>query len=356
MFVHDLFSNSIPAFKQPTIDVSELLKNILAENYSNISNDIICIEQFQGNEINSNNYKVTTASGIYLIKKFIDIHDHNKLQRVLLTNNWLHDNNIKFGKVHSSNKGELVVKSKVENSFWCIFDFINGSFFTGKTDRELISVSSEIGVLFNKLEKVPMDLYPVDRIEHFINYDYLMDNMEKNKNNWTVYFNKDVSLVLDQNWDFLKNIYSKLIENKDMILSIKSTPTHIDLHPHNILVFEDKIKSILDVDSIKLDYTLVSISFSMYKLLKQTIITRGIQGNTGEIARVTKLYFNSLIKKVPIIEKEKLYIYSVAEIFRRIFIIFSLNIYQNDKRWNHVLKIHLDGLKEAKIIFDSLEN
>lgn len=356
LFNADIFSSNIPIFIKSDLNISKLLENLIAENYNQISGDIICVEQFQGNEINSNNYKVTTSSGKYLIKKFIDINEYNKLQRILSLSNWLNENDIKLGKVYLSNKDELIIKNKVDNSYWCVFDFINGSFFTGISDRELVSVGSEIGIFFNKLKYIPIELEPIEKIDYFKNSEDLMNEIERNKKNWVLYFGSDLSNTLTENWGFLQKTYSQLFKYKDTLLHSELAPCHIDLHPHNLLIEEDELKAILDVDSIKLNHTLVAISFSMYKLLRQSIVNRNIKDNSNEISRISNIYFNALIKEFPLAQKEieNLYIYAATEIFRRIFIIFSLNIYENNNKWNHILNMHLFGLKEAKIIFDSL--
>lgn len=356
LFIPDIFSDSTPTFKKSDISIEKLLKNIITEHYPQISVNNICVEQFQGNEINSNNYKVTTASGVYLIKKFIDINEYTKLQKILSLNNYLTANNIKIGKIYSNNADKFITESD-DNSFWSIFDFIEGHFFTGKSDSELISVAKEIGIFFEKLSKLPLEFYPIDKIEHLKNSRHLMDEMQNNKKNWSSFFGSELSHTLNDNWELLKKIDSKLIENQEIISNKQLTPSHIDLHPHNILVSKNKLKAILDIDSIKLDFNLIPIAFSMYKLLKQSIIAREIKNNSQEISRVSNIYFNALTSKFSISKEEieNLYIYAAAEIFRRIFIIFSLNLYHNDSRWNHVLSMHINGLKEAEIIFDSLK-
>jgi len=320
------------------------------------SPDIFSVEQLQGNKIHSNNFKVTTTTGAYLIKNFLALNEYSKLEKTLLLNDWLNTNNVKRGKIHTSNTDNLIIKNDIDNSFWCVFDFIEGHFFTGKRDNELISVAKEIGTLFEKLTKTPTEFFSIDKVEHLKNTQELMSKMENNNQKWSSYFGTELSFTLTDNWEFLKNVHSRLIENKELLLSNVLVPSHIDLHPHNILVSENKLKSILDIDSIKLDNNLIPIAFSMYKLLKQCIITRGIKNNTSEIIRVSRIYFNSLITSFPISEKEikNLYLFAATEIFRRISIIFFLNLYENNTTWNHVLAIHLNGLKEAQIIFNGL--
>jgi hypothetical protein len=356
LFKPDIFNEQVPSFKKSDIDISIIIEDLIKKNYSRLSYNIISVEQVQGNEINSNNYKVVTPTGVYLIKKFVDVDEPNKLQKKMLLSNWL-KNDIKLTKIYLSNKNDFVVKNKNDNSYWGIFDFIDGSYFTGKSDKELISVGNEIGLFFKKLVKTPGDLCPRDKVEHFINYDCLMNEIKKSENNWHVLFGVNLSTVIKHNWDFLEKTVFLLNRNKKMILANKLTPSHIDLHPHNILVSKNSIQSILDIDSIKLDYNLVPLSFSMYKLLKQTIIIRKIRNNNNEISRITKIYFDSLINNFAPLENEKenLYVHAAAEILRRIFIIFSLNLYKKDNRWNHVLEIHLNGIKEAKIIFEGLK-
>lgn len=358
LFSPDIFSSSLPKFIKSNVEIEKLLKNIISKNYNQISNEIIHVEQFQGNEINSNNYKVTTASGSYLIKKFMDIDEINKLKKILKLNNWLIENNIHSPKAYLNNANELLLEDASSKSYWAIFDFIEGSFFSGQNDDELKSVACEIGLLFKKLKKAPPKLHPLQKIEHFKDSKNLMKIMQDSSENWTNYFGEDLSNELKSNWKFIKKSYSKLLKSKDLVLHAKKTPSHIDLHPHNILTQENKIKSILDINSIKLEFNLVALSFSIYKLLRHTISARGIGNNTQEISRVSHIYFNSLSNEFPSIKKEinNLYIYAIAEIFRRIFIIFSLNIYNNDSRWNHVLLTHLNGLREAKIIFGSLKS
>lgn len=352
-----MFRNSVPVFKKSNDDTVGLLKSLLTQNYNKISADITSVEQFQGSEINSNNYKVTTASGTYLIKKFIDINEYEILQKISLLSNWLNTHQVKTVQVHLSNKNEFIIKSELDGCYWSVFDFINGSFFTGKSDQELASVGNSVGNLFTKLNKLPTELCPSARVEHFTKGELLLEEMKKNKQSWISYFGKDLSSLLSDNWEFLEQIYSRVIENKQILSSRKAAPCHIDLHPHNILIEENQLKAILDIDSIKLDYSLVPISFSMYKLLRQSVMVREIKNNNQEISRISRIYFDSLTKEFPIFEKEvqNLYLYAATEIFRRIFIIFSLNLDQGSKKWNHILSIHLVGLKEAKIIFDSLK-
>lgn len=358
LFSPDIFSDSIPKFKKSNNAISKFIKNIISENYTQISNDIISIEQFQGNEINSNNYKITTSSHRYLIKKFINVYDIDKLTKTLELNNWLNNSNIHSAKTYLSNSSKFLVKDKSDYCYWAIFDFIDGVFFSGGDDHELKSVASEIGLLFKNLEKTPPGLYPSEEIRHFKDSENLIEAMQNSRENWTNYFGEDLSLELKESWEFIKNSYSRVLKSKERLLYAKKTPSHIDLHPHNILTHNNKIKSILDMDSIKLEFNLVSLSFSMYKLLRNSIAIRGIGANTKEISRISRMYFTSLSKEFPSIKKENknLFTYASAEIFRRIFIIFSLNLHNNDSRWNHVLLTHLNGLKEAEIIFDSFKS
>lgn len=358
LFNTDIFGDNIPKFKKSNQDTVELLQSLLIENYNKISADIISVEQFQGNEINSNNYKVTTTQSTYLIKKFIDIKEYNKLQKISLLSNWLNTHQIKTVQLHLSNKNEFIVKSEQDSYYWSVFDFINGSFFTGKSDNELVSVGSSIGKLFTNLSRLPSELFPKEHVEYFLNGEMLLKTMKKNRQKWTIYFGEDLSSLLAENWEFLEQIYSLIIKNQKILASTKIAPCHIDLHPHNILIEKNQLKAILDLDSIKQNYGLVSISFSIYKLLRQSIATRGLKNNIQEISEISHLYVNSLIKEFPMLkeEVENLYIYAATEIFRRIFIIFSLNLSQDNRKWNHVLSVHLVGLKEAKIIFDSLNS
>jgi len=356
LFTPDIFSNSVPRFTKSDATIEQLLKNIVTKYYPQVSSQFISVEQFQGNEINSNNYKVTTTSGIYLIKKFITLNEFSKLEKTVLLNDWLNTNNVKIGKIYTSNTNKLIIKNDIDNSFWSIFDFIDGHFFTGESDDELISVAKEVGTLFEKLQQTPIELFSIDKVEHLKNTKQFMDKMESNNKNWSSYFGTELSSTLMNNWEFLKNLHSNLIEHKELLLSDVLVPSHIDLHPHNILVSENKLKSILDIDSIKLDNSLIPIAFSMYKLLKQCILTRGIENNPSEITRVSKIYFDSLITSFSVSDKEikNLYLFAATEIFRRISIIFFLNLYENNTSWNHVLAIHLNGLKEAEIIFNGL--
>lgn len=354
LFHPDIFSKNIPLFQDSNESVKQLIQSILKKHYSQIYNEITYVGQFQGNEINSNNYKVVTPSGVYLVKMFIDINEYNKLQKILLLNNWLNTYDIQVAKIYPSNKGEFIIQEA--NSFWGIFDFIDGDFFTGINNIELLSVAQHLSSFFTKMKELPSDIYPIDTINYIYDDSILMSLMQKNQKNWHSYFGQELASILNENWLFLNNTYKKTSEKRKKISNEQLIPSHVDLHPHNILVYDNQLTSILDIDSIKLDFPLVSISFSMYKLLKQSIISRGIKDNSLEISKISKLYLNTFRQGFPILESEigNLYLYAVTEIFRRILIIFSLNLNDNDKRWNHVLPIHINGLKEAQIIFKSL--
>jgi len=354
MFKADIFTNSIPIFKKSNFLEEELLKEIIEKYNNKISLKNIYVEQFYGNEINSNNYKVTTDSGVYLIKKFINIQSY-QLNKISDIHRWLIDNDVKVFKIYSCNKGNFILDYKNDNSFWSIYDFVEGDFYTGKSDIEIISVASETGIFFNKLKRIPNKLYPTDKINHFDNKD-IINKMEKYQKKWSMYFGEQLASRLNTDWLFLKTTYEKILKNKDLLLSKELSPSHIDLHPHNILITNNILKSFLDFDSIKLEYSLVSISFSIYKLLKQSIISRDIKNNSKEIERILNLYLDSFCKYFVIDTQDMKYLslYASVEIFRRIFIIFSLNIDDNTTTWNHVLEIHLDGLKEIEIIFNGL--
>src|SRR5436190_12485794 len=134
LFRADLFSASHPVFVPVGDEVARRVRAVTGRFFQHRLGTITQIEQFGGKEINSNNFKLSTAAGAYLLKQLPGGLDVRVLERQLRLMIWLHDCRIAVPGVRRNDGGDLV--SEQDGFHWCLLDFVDGDFFSG-SDAEL---------------------------------------------------------------------------------------------------------------------------------------------------------------------------------------------------------------------------
>lgn len=355
LFTPDLFSKTTPEF----ISVSELdfndIRSVLQSYYPHEIGIVQEVQQLKGNEINSINFKIKTTERFYLIKKISSRSNIAELSRLFNLNNILHDNDVPFPRVIPCIDGSLVVKDS--NAQWCVLEFLQGSYFSGESMEELESAGYMIGKLHKTLQNISGKLWPKEKISYFReDDDKIISEFNNKQNEWPDIVGEETALILQENKDLIRSTFELINSKKEIILKSRTQVSHIDLHPHNILVQNNRLSAFLDIDSMKIANVRISIAFSIYKLMKQHSVKLRLSDHPSEISNNARRLFAAMNKLFPFTDQEiyNLSVFAVVEILRRILIILRLNIYNQNGNWNHVLPVHLAGIKETGTIFNSI--
>jgi hypothetical protein len=132
-------------------------------------------------------------------------------------------------------------------------------------------------------------------------------------------------------------------------------PTHIDLHPHNLLINPKIGPVFVDIDSLQRADRVQNIGFATFKLVRQYIVHEQIFKSYQKIKRDTRCFIDIVTKTAQIeeINCNDICLLATAEVLRRLALIIDLNRLQGNRAWNTVLHMHLMALHEIPLMFDS---
>lgn len=352
LFKPDIFSVSHPIFSSVTTTTAQVVRTVAQDFYSDKMLSLGAIEQFGGNEINSNNFKLYTPQGIYLLKRLPLSADKNLLERQLSLLSWLRAQGTAVPSGVLSGSGATLVKNA--DAYWCLFDFLPGDFFHGTGD-ELISAGVGIGQLQAALNQVPSSLAPPKKWETIVDSDVdIVSLAEARKHEWMKLLGEDNGSLLSNNWERVKSAFQELQENKTLVRSSPLHACHCDLHPHNLLVNEGRLAGIIDFESFVSMPVTASIGYAAYKLVRQHVVENGFsEKDSSQVFDATARFFHAVQKGggFPDIDFESLRLMALAELFRRLLIVLRLNFVDGNSVWNRVLPMHLAGLDEIDVIF-----
>ena len=196
----------------------------------------------------------------------------------------------------------------------------------------------------------------------FINNLYKVSLNTTNNNNLisrTYVFDDNVIFNLSKNTcNFLNENDINLI--KDEFLFAKSQinsqftecVSHIDIHPHNLLIDTNQNIHLIDFDSFQNSFLEITISFGIMKCFREFLVNIT---ETKLINEKIKEYIEIIQKQFYFITIENILNYSKIEyIFRTYFILF--NYYKNNNNeWINFLNIQLNNIKEINYIINLLK-
>lgn len=230
-----------------------------------------------------------------------------------------------------------------EGTSWYVLEFLDGMYFSGARD-EITPVGQLMGGLRRILESCPAEVRPHARIQTVGDLECsLAGEIRRARASWGERFDTGTAELLNGYWPEIEAALEEAAaEAKHMADGIM----HIDLHPHNLLI-EGRRPVVLDFDSFQFCAPDVMVAFAYFKLLRQCVVAAA--GGLRELPELRDaLLFSS---GLPVSSAEGLL--ARMEVVRRMFIVLRLNLHENDRRWNHVMPMHLAALKESKILFPS---
>jgi pseudaminic acid cytidylyltransferase len=350
-FKPDLFSNRHEKWKhvRKKNDILEIKKILYIYFKKKSIYKISNIKKIDTLGINSNNFFFRFEKKDYVLKKY---HKQNtkSLESIGQLMNWLKKKNIPVQKPMSLNNNKFTLDKG--NKKWRLIEFIDGKTFTG-TMSEFKNASMTIAKMSKIMSKYPKKklINPVHK--YFPKEDYKIINfVEKNLHKLEKYFSKTHSNLLRKNWQ-------TVIENWNYVKDLKIDsgsiqPIHNDLHPHNLIMKNNKLNGILDWEACLNMPVGASLAYAGLKICKQVLIKNRLEKPEeigGEYKKIIKKY--SLLNKQVI---DNFFNLSLIEVIRRLCMIFKSAIIKKDNRWNRILPIQLGHLYETHDLFFKNQN
>ncbi|MBT6774588.1 phosphotransferase [Candidatus Woesearchaeota archaeon] len=328
--------------KMPTAESSRLA-TILKEGWGRDEVDILRLSA--GAEKNSNNFRVETKSGVYLLK-----HSHiNKPEVQDVVNRavaYLKDNGIKTPTVIPTTKGTTF--DVTDEGVFCFYDFIEGENFDG-SQSELSNVAAEIGKFHKILATIPYEA-EIKRFNDSIfahNREELVRIIKavKEHGEQTV-FDSYVLGILDE----VDELSQVIVEAK--VDHLPSQIVHYDLHPHNVLFngSSKELLALLDFDPLRYSQRARDVGFGMHRFARTCGAKTERKNDVSvDIRDRARLFLDSYVAENEL-TNEEIKVLPLAiqdEAMRRVMIVLGNHYLRNDTTWSFDLPKQVTTLREG---------
>ena len=348
VFDIDFFSNNVPVWT-PISGVEALLSFLRGAFLDSYDFSNVRIHHSGAYEINSSNFKINLTGETFLLKRWSPKSDYNTIEKTVELMAWIAGEQLPVPSPLKFKNDRFI--ATWDGYLWSYFPFIEGKYFMGSLG-ELNEAAIITGRLTQHLSKIPQSIHPDDGPQHLTEQDDLIiQRMNGSRKSWRRIFGQDDAQLLDDKWDELRNDWVRLKSSR--LQAGPVAPVHFDLHPHNLLVDGSRITGVLDFESCKQMPIGYALAFSALKQCRQAVVYSQGQKQPELIGRS---YVKTLSEAIKGIEPcfPCFADLALAEVLRRLCIIFRLNLDENNNVWNKVLPIQLNHLAEAKILFNQL--
>lgn len=351
IFSPDLFSRSQPKFELVPKEICGDISRVIDTHYKNLGNEVVSVEKLSGLEINSKNFKVAIGPRIYALKRTDKKVNATSCTEQLTVSQQLLEHGIPFPRI-VKNDDRALLSFHDDGFVWILAEFVKGDYFSGRS-KDFFAIARAIGVMQNTLETFEHKTLPLSvSVGTWTQTSNILSELLERKQEWSRLFPPSECEVLMREHDYFVHSFRKVSDcMSDTYGNI--VPTHIDLHPHNILVSEDNIPVFVDVDSLQLADRIQSLAFATYKLSRQHVIFEGLAGSHNSIARATRIFVDELAHAADLEKRDiaNFPLAATAEVLRRIAIIADLNMHKENREWNAVLHMHFSALHEIPQLF-----
>lgn len=351
LFSADLFSDSLPRFSPVAPEASARVEEVLRGGFRHLSIVPAKVLKAGGMEINSNNFKIEGGGKSYLLKR-LECAEPGKPRNQLRLLQWLRERGHPVPRLEKTVSGDLLLADGAQA--WCLFEFVDGDFFSGETSQ-LEDTARRLGGLQKDLRGLPSELRPSRRWGYLTELESeVLAEMQAKRELWPRLFGSAHAALLSSSWPNVARTAALLNSRRSDIEAAPWVAAHCDLHPHNLLMRGDALAAIVDFESFVLLPDGVSLGYGAFKLLKQHAVRdRGGRWDGGAAASARR-FFDVLAEADPAVavDRARLGLFALAELHRRLFIVFKLTLKDGDTRWNHVLPMHLSAMEEIAVIWD----
>ena len=303
-------------------------------------------EQSDALGINSNNFRLNTAKGVFVLKRWSDQAAQRDIQNTVAIMTWLASQDLPVPAPVELEPDNCVLL--IGSGRWSLFPFVEGAYFSG-ADDELSAAAEVTGRIMNALPLLPAAYLPANGPGQMMATDgELLSRVQGLSRDWVALFGIAHADQLALSWPVVMAEWELLSTSPMSGGQIQAA--HFDLHPHNILVGGGKVAAVLDFEACKVMPVGFALGFAALKQCRQAMTLHPL---SADPRRVGSLYADHLLRTCPRVRGLIAHFgdLAVAEVLRRICIILRLNVENGDKKWNKVLAVQLRHLVEARALF-----
>lgn len=346
LFQPDLFSASLPEWSQLDLEGERALDEVLSQLPPAFKRLQCSPERSGSMGINSTNFRLKTADGDFVLKRWSNYAHDQDVHHALGIMNWLASHQFPVPAPVKVQQDSFTLST--DSGTWSLFPFVEGTYFSG-AGEELPAAAEITGRLIEKLALLPAYCTPNIGPTHLALADgEILRRIKEMSGRWDTLFGSENAALLDLSLPLLMVEWEKLNSTKLMVGRIQAA--HIDMHPHNLIVEADKVVAVLDFESCKLMPIGFALSFAALKQCRQTLTLRT---SSLDPCFVGSLYKKHLLQACPSANEIVAHIgdLAVAETLRRICIIIRYILEKREENWSRVLGVQIGHLSEARILF-----
>jgi len=322
--------------------LSETVANLLYEHYS-LDTSELQVARFQGANIASQNFKVTTKNNRYFLKAR-PASQKDQLAAETDVAAKLVAAGVRAPVVIQSVSAELL--STKADTAWALYEFVEGKYFKG-TGNELESAANTFGHLTRVASEILRDDLRTDS-----NPD-VFEELEDSLSDRAIASNPDPTIadICRINRDSIVahlNEVRRHLPMRDLV----ALPVHLDYHPLNLLMREERVECVLDLEHLKIYPAVSGVGFAAYKLIRQTMVDRKIRHAELSQPSMVKRWLDTWHSYFPTLPFTPLDLGLGASY--RILVLINLILSaqkQGDCRFNYDLEKQIHSLHEINAIF-----
>jgi aminoglycoside phosphotransferase (APT) family kinase protein len=327
------------------------MMTVLDEVLSRLPQTIVPLEgdpeQSDALGINSNNLRLKTAKGTFVLKRWSDQATPRDIQNTLAIMAWLASRQLPVPAPVELQQDSFILS--IGSGTWSLFPFVEGAYFSG-ADDELYAAAEATGRLLETLPLLPAACLPTEGPAQMTAADgELLRRVNDVSWTWDALLGTEHAELLALSWPLLMAEWENLSTAK--VATGRTQAAHFDLHPHNLLVSGGKVAAMLDFEACKVMPVGFALGFAALKQCRQAMTLRPLAECDPRL--VGSLYADQLLRTFPGARQLATHLgdLAVAEVLRRICIILRLNLENGEKKWNKVLGVQLGHLGEARALF-----
>jgi hypothetical protein len=341
-FSSDLFSSSTPKWTEVADPSVTEIDDVLLLYFNDGKADTRPL-QAGAFELNSSNFKVVVRGKPYLLKRWQATASQDRIEKQLTLLEHLHVRNVEVAPpIHALSRNFSVeYKSRV----WGLFGFVSGEYFRGN-DIEVASTGASIGKLFEATRTFEGALAFPEGPSHRTPQDAATLAAFGDRSSWVGILGDSGAAVLDRGFEKILETWGAI---QDVKFSLPIQLVHYDLHPHNLLMAQNRLAAFLDFDACARMQPEIGLGFAALKLGRQAVFFSGKRGRASD---TSSIFLTNVVKEYEgALDFSSLKAAAQMEVMRRIVLILRLNLESGERAWNHVLPVQVGHLYEIDELF-----
>ncbi len=288
------------------------------------------IVQVNETEQASNNFRVpiVTDKGelrVLLVRKHILLAEASSVLLLEKTLRYLSENNVEVPRLLQTRAGAGHIET--EGHLWQVFEFIDGAHYTG-TGEELVSAAEGFASLHLALANFPYEEEVLTRLaplEPFSDeaLERVLRAAERNQN--------DIDAVFIEYASALRGFASARERFGEG--GARRQIVHGDLHPHNTLFSDHKLRAILDFDMLQNAELLRDVGFAAHRFSRQHAVHE--RGGADHAVYAFNRFIAAYRAKNALTDTEVpgIFRYMLDELLRRVVTDFSRYYFEDITRY-----------------------